>query len=118
MTSHLYLSLFAAASAGTLVDAVLDRKIGIALLTSIAHLLGFLAVLQWAMPDLSYRYFGLAVLCVMSCVWDVWTSLRCAGLAWGRGDGGDAEVLGVALLLGARMPAYACPVLLAQGWLS
>ena len=118
MAPLLYLSLFAAASAGTLADALLDRKLGIAALTSIAHVSGFFAVLQWAMPGISYEVLGLTVLCGMSCVWDVWSSLSCAFSMWNRDASGDSEVIGVAIMLGARIPAYAFPALVALDWIS
>jgi hypothetical protein len=113
----LYLSLFAASSAGTLADDLMDRRIGTALLSAVAYLAGFLAVLQWAMPGISCEVAGLAAACVLSCVWDVWSSIRCAFSAWSRDAGADTEVLGVALLLGARMPAYVS-ALLALKWIS
>jgi len=118
MAPLLYLSVFAAASAGTLADALLDRKVGTALLTSIAHVAGFLAVLQWAMPGIGYEVLGLAVLCGVGCVWDVWSSLSCVFAVWNRDAAADTEVIGVAIMLGARMPAYACPALLALKWIS
>lgn len=117
MAALLYLSLFAASSAGTLTDDLLDRRAGAALLGSIAHLAGFVAVLQWAMPEISYQTAALTVVCVIACMWDVWSSARAARSAWNRDDA-DAEVLGIALMLGARVPAYACPALLALKWIS
>lgn len=113
----LYLSLFAASSAGTLADELMDRRIGSAALSAVAYVAGFLAVLQWAMPGISYQVAALAALCVVSCVWDVWSSSRCAFAAWRRDEGAEAEVIGVAVLLGARMPAYAS-ALLALKWFS
>jgi hypothetical protein len=118
MGAFLYLSLFAASSAGTLTDDLLDKKLGTALLSSIAYLSGFLAVLQWAMPEISYQSFGLAALCVLGCVWDVWSSCRSARSARESGVEADAEVLGAFLMLGARVPAYVGPALVALNWIS
>jgi len=119
MGTFLYLSLFAASSAGTLTDDLLDKKLGTGLLSSIAYLAGFLAVLQWAMPGISYQSAGLAAVCVFACVWDVWSSYRSAHSAWTSGAGAaDAEVIGALFMLGARVPAYACPALLALNWIS
>jgi hypothetical protein len=36
------------------------------------------AVLQWAILEISYEVMGLAVLCVLACVWDVRSSFRSA----------------------------------------
>jgi hypothetical protein len=118
MGAVLYLSLFAASSAGTLTDDLLDKKLGTALLSSFAYLSGFLAVLQWAMPGISYQTFGLAAACVIGCVWDVWSSSRSAFSAWNHGAEANAEVIGVALMLSARVPAYAWPALVALNWIS
>lgn len=118
MAAVLYLSLFAASSAGSLADDLLDRKLGTALLSCIAYCGGFWAVLQWAMPEIGYQSIGVAALCVLGCAWDVWSSLRCASSASKRGPGAGAEVLGVALMLGARVPAYAFPALAALKWIS
>ncbi|HET6338419.1 MAG TPA: hypothetical protein VFG30_34600 [Polyangiales bacterium] len=120
MTAFLYLSLYTAASAGTLTDDLLDRKIGTALLSSIAYTAGFLAVIQWAILEISYEVMGLAALCVLACVWDVWSSFRAARSAWKRGSemDADAEVIGVVLMLGARVPAYALAALAALEWIS
>jgi hypothetical protein len=118
MGAVLYLSLFAASSAGTLTDDLLDKKLGTALLSSAAYLAGFLAVLQWAMPGISHQTFGFAALCVIACVWDVWSSCRSASSAWNHGDEAAAEVIGVALMLSARVPAYAWPALVALDWIS
>lgn len=117
MATFLYLSLFTASSAGTLADDLLDKKLGTALLSSIAYLSGFLAVVQWAMPGISYQTVGLAALCVIGCMWDVWSSCRSAFSALKRGAEGDAEVIGVALMLSARVPAYVL-ALLALDWIS
>jgi hypothetical protein len=118
MAAFLYLSLYAASAAGTLTDDLLDRKLGTALLGSIAYLSGFLAVLQWAMPETGHQVVGLAVVCVFGCVWDVWSSFRCAFSALSRSEGADAEVIGIAVLLGARVPAYACSAIWALEWIS
>ena len=113
MAALLYLSLFAASSAGTLADDLLDGKLGTAVLSGFAYLAGFLAVLHWAMPGIGHQTVAFTALCVLGCVWDVWSSCRSALSAWDHGADADAEVIGVALMLGARVPAYACPALLA-----
>lgn len=90
MTSLVHFSLFAAAFAGTFADDVLDHRLGTATLSLIAHLAGFFGVLHWAMPDIGYNLASLASLCL-------------------------AAVLGVAVMLGARLTAYVCGTLLAIG---
>lgn len=118
MGAFLYLSLFAASSAGSLTDDLLDKKLGTALLSLIAYLSGFFAVLQWAMPEISYQSIGLAAVCVIGCMWDVWSSCRSARSARDSGIEADAEVIGAFLMLGARMPAYVGPALVALNWIS
>jgi hypothetical protein len=46
-------------------------------MTAFLYLSSF-AVLQWAILEISYEVMGLAVLCVLACVWDVWSSFRSA----------------------------------------
>jgi hypothetical protein len=55
---------------------------------------------------------------VIACVWDVWSSYRSVSSAWNYGAEADAEVIGVALMLSARVPAYAWPALVALDWIS
>lgn len=111
----LYLSLFAAASAGTLADDVLDRRLGRALVTALAHALGFLAVLRWAMPQTGYQVAGPALLCMLGCAWDLWSSFGGFTRREACCEARESEALGAAVMFGARVPAYACGALLAMG---
>jgi hypothetical protein len=112
------LALFALASAGSVVDEVHDRRPLSALLVLAAHLAGFGIVLAWAQPDMRWLV-GPAVPAMLAggLVWDAWSSLRCARLtAASSHEDVDSELVGIAILLGLRLPGYLCGLpLLVQG---
>jgi hypothetical protein len=116
-----YLALFALASAGSVVDEVHDRRPLSAISVLAAHLAGFGIVLAWAQPDMHWL-IGPAVPAMLAggLLWDAWSSLRCARLTAANPtishEHVDSELVGIAILLGLRLPGYLCGLpLLVQG---